>query len=222
MAKLDRLSARSSAARAHLARTTKLAARAKQAILCAAFDGRLTEEWRAASGATGWTSATVGALVHRVTAGKNLKCEERPPTSDEQGVVKVSAVTWGRFDPEASKTLPNDFTPQPATLIRSGDLLFSRANTIELVPALPISSTASTSACWPRPSAESSSPRTLPTNPPTPSLPAPALRARRRRGREGRDPPPDDHRIPQRPTDPRQPEQRSHLHHAVAPCSRPV
>lgn len=49
VAKLDRLSARSSAARAHLARATKLAARAKQAALRAAFEGRLTEKWRAAN-----------------------------------------------------------------------------------------------------------------------------------------------------------------------------
>lgn len=41
VAKLDRLSARSAAARDHLARTTKLAARAKQAILARAFQGGL-------------------------------------------------------------------------------------------------------------------------------------------------------------------------------------
>lgn len=41
VAKLDRLSARSRAARDHLARTTKLAARAKQAILDAAFSAGL-------------------------------------------------------------------------------------------------------------------------------------------------------------------------------------
>lgn len=44
VAKLDRLSARSAAARDHLARTTKLATRAKQAVLRAAFQGRLTGE----------------------------------------------------------------------------------------------------------------------------------------------------------------------------------
>lgn len=46
VAKLDRLSARSRAAEGHLARTTKLAARAKQAILAAAFRGDLTADWR--------------------------------------------------------------------------------------------------------------------------------------------------------------------------------
>ncbi|GGH18149.1 restriction endonuclease type I, S subunit [Cribrihabitans marinus] len=47
VAKLDRLSERSAAARDHLARTIKLATRAKQAALQAAFQGRLTEKWRA-------------------------------------------------------------------------------------------------------------------------------------------------------------------------------
>jgi len=46
VAKLDRLSARSRAARDHLARTAALAARVKQAILAAAFRGELTAEWR--------------------------------------------------------------------------------------------------------------------------------------------------------------------------------
>lgn len=43
VAKLDRLSARSAAARDHLARTTKLATRAKQAILAHAFQGGLVD-----------------------------------------------------------------------------------------------------------------------------------------------------------------------------------
>lgn len=46
VAKLDRLSARTKAARAHLARVQSLAARAKQATLAAAFRGDLTGEWR--------------------------------------------------------------------------------------------------------------------------------------------------------------------------------
>jgi len=46
VAKLDRLSARSAAARDHLAHTTNLATRAKQAILVSAFTGDMTVEWR--------------------------------------------------------------------------------------------------------------------------------------------------------------------------------
>ncbi|MCK1471310.1 hypothetical protein IVB51_29180 [Bradyrhizobium sp. CW10] len=52
------------------------------------------------------------------------------------GVVKVSAVTWGRFDPNESKTLPSDYSPPEKARIRFGDLLISRANTLELVGAV--------------------------------------------------------------------------------------
>ena len=48
VAKLDRLSARSRAARNHLIRTADLAERAKQAILAAAYRGDLTALWREA------------------------------------------------------------------------------------------------------------------------------------------------------------------------------
>ncbi|MDE4272743.1 restriction endonuclease subunit S [Phaeobacter gallaeciensis] len=59
VAKLDRLSARSAAARDHLARTTKLAARAKQAILSSALAGELTRSWRAAGSGDGWTDGQI-------------------------------------------------------------------------------------------------------------------------------------------------------------------
>lgn len=63
VAKLDRLSARSAAARDHLARTTKLATRAKQAVLSAAFSGDETSQWRAQNGISAKDSAaTISAL----------------------------------------------------------------------------------------------------------------------------------------------------------------
>jgi type I restriction enzyme S subunit len=64
-----------------------------------------------------------------------MRCEERPPREGEFGVVKVSAVTWGRFDPTQSKTLPSHYDPPQKAQIQFGDLLISRANTLELVGA---------------------------------------------------------------------------------------
>ena len=84
----------------------------------------------------GWVVAQIGELLQGITAGKNLKCEERPPLPHEQGVIKVSAVTWGTFDPSESKTLPPNFSPALDTRIKAGDFLFSRANTVELVGAV--------------------------------------------------------------------------------------
>ena len=49
--------------------------------------------------------------------------------------MKVSAVTWGTFDEDESKTCPRPELVNDAHLIRPGDFLISRANTIELVGA---------------------------------------------------------------------------------------
>ncbi|MDO6757045.1 restriction endonuclease subunit S [Phaeobacter inhibens] len=136
--KLDQLSARIRAAKDHLTHVQTLATRAKQATLAAAFRGELTADWRAQTDATEWVETSIDSLLDGVTAGKNLRCVEKPPKAHEIGVVKVSAVTWGRFDETQAKTLPDDFEPAEKTLIEDGDFLFSRANTIELVGACAI------------------------------------------------------------------------------------
>jgi type I restriction enzyme S subunit len=82
-----------------------------------------------------WVLATVGDVLRGVEAGKSEKTLERRPVEDDVGVVKVSAVTWGEFDPAESKAiLPSQFDHSKS--IRSGDLLFSRANTAELAGAV--------------------------------------------------------------------------------------
>ena len=84
---------------------------------------------------TNWARCNLGDLIENIEAGLNVKCEERPPEKGERGLVKISAVTWGRFDENQSKTLPSDATPDISKKINQGDLLFSRANTLELVGA---------------------------------------------------------------------------------------
>lgn len=123
VAKLDALTARLARARAELDRVPVLAKRLRSTALrdCFADQGE---------------TVLLGDLLTGIEAGKNLRCEERPPREDEQGVVKVSAVTWGRFDPRQSKTLPSDYRPPEVARIRAGDLLISRANTLELVGAV--------------------------------------------------------------------------------------
>lgn len=83
----------------------------------------------------GWAQVQLGDLIDRVEAGLNVRCEERPPNAGEVGLVKISAVTWSRFDEQQSKTLPVDSKPHERFRIKTGDLLISRANTIELVGA---------------------------------------------------------------------------------------
>ena len=139
VAKVDGLTARTARARGELNRIPTLIARYKQRLLALAFSGELTAGWRKANDITSIDEIKlVGDLITDVTGGKNLRCIERPPEPDEKGVVKVSAVTWGKFNPLASKTLPTDFVAPEKTRIRSGDFLISRANTLELVAAVVI------------------------------------------------------------------------------------
>lgn len=83
----------------------------------------------------GWALAPLGDLLTGIEAGKSFKCDERPPLADEVGVVKVSAVTWGEYREQESKTCTDASRINPDLYIRAGDFLFSRANTIELVGA---------------------------------------------------------------------------------------
>lgn len=137
VAKIDSLSAKFRRARDHLDHIPRLVEKYKQATLAAAFRGDLTREWRQRERVDStWPTIKVGDIIEEIVAGKNLRCEERPPDAHECGVVKVSAVTWGAFDARATKTLPKNFVPPKKTQIRPGDFLISRANTLELVGAV--------------------------------------------------------------------------------------
>ncbi len=78
----------------------------------------------------GWAWAALGEILSSIETGKSFKCEERPPTANEVGVVKVSAVTWGRYDEDESKTCLDPVRVNAALFVQRGDFLFSRANTI--------------------------------------------------------------------------------------------
>jgi len=82
-----------------------------------------------------WVWTSLGQLMHKIDAGKNYKCEERPPRDGQTGIVKISAVTWEEFDEEESKTILSADHLHDSYLIEEGDLLISRANTVELVGA---------------------------------------------------------------------------------------
>jgi type I restriction enzyme S subunit len=82
-----------------------------------------------------WTITNIDSVISGIEAGKNFKCEERPPTEGETGLVKISAVTWGRFDELESKTVTRGDQIREEHVIHSGDFLLSRANTLELVGA---------------------------------------------------------------------------------------
>lgn len=107
----------------------------KQSILHNALTGKLTEQWRIRNhiNREDWQPTTFNSIIANIHAGKNIQCDEHPPMNGQIGIVKVSAVTWGEYDEEESKTCRSTDLWNPDNEIKPGDFLFSRANTLELV-----------------------------------------------------------------------------------------
>ena len=78
----------------------------------------------------------LGELLLRIEAGASIRTTERIARKDEPGVLKVSALTWGAFDPNEAKAVDPNYLPEPHHRVRKGDVLISRANTAELVGAV--------------------------------------------------------------------------------------
>jgi type I restriction enzyme, S subunit len=135
--KLDRLLAKVDNCRERLDRIPLILKRFRQSVLAAATVGILTEDWRGENNVTinDWKDKSIGEIIHNIEAGVNVKCDERPPRLNERGLVKISAVTWGVFNEQESKTLPSNHQVPELTRIKPGDFLISRANTLELVGA---------------------------------------------------------------------------------------
>ena len=77
----------------------------------------------------------LGQLLTGIDAGKSFECLTRRAGSGEWGVIKVSAMSWGRFLPEENKAVPPEKGVDVGAEVREGDLLLSRANPVELVGA---------------------------------------------------------------------------------------
>ena len=80
----------------------------------------------------------LGELVINIIPGWSANGESRRMQGAEKAVLKVSAVTQGVFKPEEHKALPMGTEIKKYVYPHKGDLLFSRANTRELVGATAI------------------------------------------------------------------------------------
>ncbi|MDF4305783.1 restriction endonuclease subunit S [Vibrio parahaemolyticus] len=85
----------------------------------------------------GWKVKSLSEGIESISSGWSAKGENYPCDKDNYGVLKISAVTSGKFRPEENKFVYAEDIPEGKTLIypKKGDLLFSRANTRELVAA---------------------------------------------------------------------------------------
>jgi type I restriction enzyme S subunit len=84
----------------------------------------------------GWPVACVSDYVAEFQGGKSIEAESGENAVTRNRVLKVSAVTGMRFLAHESKPVPDSYGPPPQHFARAGDLLFSRANTTELVGAV--------------------------------------------------------------------------------------
>ncbi|MGD9696181.1 MAG: hypothetical protein AB7V42_11030 [Thermoleophilia bacterium] len=83
-----------------------------------------------------WDRALLSDVITSIAGGRSPKCHDRPPAEGEWGVLKVSAIRDGEFRPAEAKALPAEIQPTPRFAVRRGDLLYSRANTAQLVGAM--------------------------------------------------------------------------------------
>lgn len=83
----------------------------------------------------GWPTTPLGDVLESIEAGWSAVGDDRPRKPDELAVLKISAVTSGFFRPEEAKVVDTPIESRVLITPRRGDVLFSRANTRELVAA---------------------------------------------------------------------------------------
>ncbi|MCP3137787.1 restriction endonuclease subunit S [Pyxidicoccus xibeiensis] len=83
----------------------------------------------------GWSRAKLSDLIAELESGVSVNSEDRPTSPGEIGVLKTSAVTYGRFNPQENKAvIPPDLS-RVRTTPRTGEIIISRMNTQSLVGA---------------------------------------------------------------------------------------
>ena len=70
-----------------------------------------------------WVWACWRDLILSSEAGWSPQCASRPRSGDEWGVLKVSAVSWDRFDPDQNKALLPGVEPRRDCAVRAGDFI---------------------------------------------------------------------------------------------------
>ncbi|KJH86851.1 hypothetical protein UG46_10100 [Pseudomonas fluorescens] len=75
-----------------------------------------------------WDIGLLGNALIGIDAGWSPSCPEEPPSAGEWGVLKVSAVSGGVFQPAESKRLPHGLRPDPSIEVHSGNVILARAN----------------------------------------------------------------------------------------------
>jgi type I restriction enzyme S subunit len=139
--KIDELLSNLDGGVAALERAKANLARYRAAVLKAAVEGRLTEEWRTRRGRIavprgayelpdGWRMATIGEIADEVRYGTSAKTSK---SSQGVPVLRMGNIRDGRLSLDELKYLPDAHDEFPALFLKPGDLLFNRTNSAELV-----------------------------------------------------------------------------------------
>ncbi|MGC3978370.1 MAG: restriction endonuclease subunit S [Paludibacteraceae bacterium] len=81
----------------------------------------------------GWCIVKMKECLHNIVNGTSPVCENRAKRTDEYGVLKLSAVTYGSYNEKENKALPYGVPFDKKAEVSQGDLLMTRKNTFELV-----------------------------------------------------------------------------------------
>lgn len=83
----------------------------------------------------GWKRGRVGELIASLESGISVNGVDGIPSNDDYAVLKVSAVTYGKFNPQASKKITGNELQRAKCTPKKGQIIISRSNTPELVGA---------------------------------------------------------------------------------------
>ncbi len=81
----------------------------------------------------GWVKVKLSQCLTGIDNGKSFVCDPSSKIGDEPAVLKLSAVTYGYYKPEENKAMIDMDQFIENAEVHSGDLLFTRKNTPELV-----------------------------------------------------------------------------------------
>jgi type I restriction enzyme, S subunit len=84
----------------------------------------------------GWRRVALRDCIESIESGVSVNGEDRRAVASEAGVLKVSAVSDGRFDPGKNKKIIANELARARLNPRAGSLIMSRANTPELVGSI--------------------------------------------------------------------------------------
>ncbi|MCB0567008.1 MAG: hypothetical protein KDD01_21795 [Phaeodactylibacter sp.] len=75
-----------------------------------------------------WEAGYIGDIVKNLQSGVSVNGEDRRVSKGEIGVLKVSSVSNGKFEPSEHKAIIADDIPRARINPRQGKIIISRAN----------------------------------------------------------------------------------------------